>query len=138
MKDRMGFEEKRRRGLLGSESSRSKKTVGGSTLTTLVDQDLSDKTPSSNGIATIISDGLVGEQMERLSHQHGVTHSQQQQIIDKMEENFANMLKKFDNMRAENEMQRRKLLEEQKKTSKLALASAKAANKAAIGIVTQR
>ena len=71
---------------------------------------------------------MAGNDIELLNVQHEKT----QQMVNILEEKFANILDKFDTMRSENEMQQvklmneqKKLINEQKQTRKLAFVAAK-------------
>ena len=73
-----------------------------------------------------VATSVLGEEhVEQLSQQHHHTHN----MVNLLEEKFKDMMEKFEHMRAENELQKQKLLEEQKKATKISLAAAVAANK---------
>ena len=82
---------------------------------------------SNPGATGNMSNAMGEETVEFLTQQHGLT----QKLL---EEKFANMMEKFNHMRPENELQREKLLNEQRKTTKVALAGAMAAKKASNAI----
>jgi len=77
-------------------------------------------------VTSNVAAGALGEEhVEQLSQQHHHTHN----MVHLLEEKFMTMMEKFEHMRAENELQKHKLLEEQKKATKISLAAAVAANK---------
>ena len=80
--------------------------------------------PASVAVSTA-SSAFAEEHVEQLSQQHHHTHN----MVNVLEEKFMRMMEKFEHMREENELQKQKLLEEQKKATKISLAAAVAANK---------
>lgn len=133
MKLRMNFQEKKRLGLdENSGNSKKEKRINSKgllkrsgTFTKKMDVSTPAEKALSLGASGNSSNAMGEESVDFLAQQHGLT----QKLL---EEKFANMMEKFNHMRSENELQREKMLNEQRKTTKVALAGAMAAKKASI------